>query len=408
MKKSLVLCAIILALALGLGWQGQRSIALAKSRQPEETPSSLIAKSSPDEASSSMTSRRALRERHSSRENLSQLLADTEAVLKSIAGSPGVLPDADALKQLVNLDSRFAQLSPEEMDDCIARIRASAGMGKEDQKEAILTAVSGFAHFHPSEALVLLATCPELSAIQSPISQSIVTDWSGHDPSAAARWAKSNLKLLSPADRLKLIAGVAAHEPVLAMQLTRDLQLNDVNEGLATSLANTPAEISKLAMDSLRQQLDTLPDEKSRQSAEQKIFSTLADKLTEGGYESGRQWLDSAKLSPSEMEALSTRVAKAKILNDTDQWIDWMTHQLPPEKSAATVQSMVRTWTGNDYQAAGKWLSTAPDGSTKNAAIRAYAETVAKADPAVAKQWALTLPPGPEREETLQRIQTAK
>jgi hypothetical protein len=405
MKKSLVLCAIILALALGLGWQGQRSIALAKSGQVKEPPSTSTAKTSADGAVSTAASRRALRERRSTREDLSQLLADTQAVLKSIAGSPGALPDADALKQLVNLDSRFAQLSPEEMDDCITRIRASAGMGKEDQKEAILRAVSGFAHFHPSEALTLLAACPELSDIQSPISQSILKDWSGHDSSAAARWAKSNLKLLNPANRLELIAGVAAHEPVLAMQLTHDLQLNDVNEGLATILANTAAETSMLAMNSPRQQLDTLPDEKSRQTAEQKIFSTLADKLTTGGYESGRQWLDSAKLNPSEMEALSTRVAESKILKDTDQWIDWMARQLPPEKSAATVQSMVRTWTGNDYQAAGKWLTATPDGPTKNAAIRAYAENVAKVDPAVAKQWALTLPPGPEREETLKSIQ---
>lgn len=406
MKKSLVLCAIILALALSLGWQGQRSIALAKSGQAKESPSSSTARTSSDGALSTTASRRALRERRSTHEDLSQLLADTQAVLKSIAGSPGALPGEEALKQLVNLNLRFAQLSPEEMDDYITRIRASAGMVKEDQKEAILKAVSGFAHFHPSEALALLATCPELSDIQSAVSQSIVTDWSGQDPSAAARWAKSNLDLLSPASRLKLIAGVAAHEPVLAMQLTRDLQLNDVNEGLATSLANTTAETSKLAMDSLRQQLDTLPDEKSRQTAEQKIFSTLADKLTASGYESGRQWLDSAKLNPSEMEALSTRVAKAKILKDTDQWIDWMARQLPPEKSAATVQSMVRTWTGNDYLAAGKWLTTTPDGPTKNAAIRAYAETVAKVDPAVAKQWAFTLPPGPEREETLKQIQT--
>jgi hypothetical protein len=64
----------------------------------------------------------------------------------------------------------------------------------------------------------------------------------------------------------------------------------------------------------------------------------------------------------------------------------------------------MRNWTRNDYQSAGQWLTTAPDGLVKNAAIRSYAETVSPYDPETAAQWALTLPPGNERERTLRRI----
>jgi hypothetical protein len=65
---------------------------------------------------------------------------------------------------------------------------------------------------------------------------------------------------------------------------------------------------------------------------------------------------------------------------------------------------MVRNWTQKDYAAAGKWLITVPDGPTKNAAVRSYAETISEYEPQTAAQWALTLPAGRDRENTLRKI----
>ena len=60
--------------------------------------------------------------------------------------------------------------------------------------------------------------------------------------------------------------------------------------------------------------------------------------------------------------------------------------------------------THQDYLAAGKWLTAAPAGEAKNAAVSTYAETVAEYEPQTAVQWALTLPIGEARKSTLQSI----
>jgi hypothetical protein len=68
------------------------------------------------------------------------------------------------------------------------------------------------------------------------------------------------------------------------------------------------------------------------------------------------------------------------------------------------IRGLIRRWTTHDYQAAGKWLGITPEGPTKNTAIASYAETVASYEPETAAQWALTLPPGTDRERTLKTI----
>jgi len=65
---------------------------------------------------------------------------------------------------------------------------------------------------------------------------------------------------------------------------------------------------------------------------------------------------------------------------------------------------MVSGWTQSDFQATGAWLNTTPTGPLKNSAIRSYAETVSRYEPEAAAQWALTLPPGEDRDQTLNRI----
>ncbi len=86
------------------------------------------------------------------------------------------------------------------------------------------------------------------------------------------------------------------------------------------------------------------------------------------------------------------------------QWIDWIGKTLPPDKASGCIWQNVTAWTKADYQAAGKWLSSTPDGPRKIAAIQAYAGAVASSAPKNASQWAMTLPPGKDREQTFRSI----
>jgi hypothetical protein len=68
------------------------------------------------------------------------------------------------------------------------------------------------------------------------------------------------------------------------------------------------------------------------------------------------------------------------------------------------IRVLIQRWTTEDYQAAGKWLATTPESPAKNTAVSSYAQTIANYEPQTAAQWALTLPPGENRDNTLKRI----
>lgn len=89
---------------------------------------------------------------------------------------------------------------------------------------------------------------------------------------------------------------------------------------------------------------------------------------------------------------------------ETGQWVEWVGQTLPAGQADPNIKNMVRQWTQDDYQAAGSWLATSPEGPAKNTAVRSYAETVSDYDPETAAQWAMTLPPGKDRETTLKAI----
>lgn len=90
--------------------------------------------------------------------------------------------------------------------------------------------------------------------------------------------------------------------------------------------------------------------------------------------------------------------------NQRGQWIEWIGSALPVDQGASPIREIVSGWTQSDYQAVGKWLAATPAVPSRDTAIGSYAETVAQYQPEAAAQWALTLPLGPKRKETLATI----
>ena len=117
----------------------------------------------------------------------------------------------------------------------------------------------------------------------------------------------------------------------------------------------------------------------------------------------GSKWIENAALSPEELADFCESAYCIKS-EESGKWIEWIGSKLPVEKSKGSISMMVLNWMEKDYQAVGKWLAATPAGPSKNISIRCYAETVAKYEPASAAQWAMTLPPGEDRDETLNNI----
>ena len=126
--------------------------------------------------------------------------------------------------------------------------------------------------------------------------------------------------------------------------------------------------------------------------------------LSGESFEAVQSWLSSAKLSPEESAKFSAGLSYEDTGKDTGRWIDWMASNLPEDAVRENTDNLIGQWTQQDYLAAGNWLTATPEGPTKNAAVATYAETVAEYEPQVAEQWAMTLPDGKQRQETLTNI----
>lgn len=132
--------------------------------------------------------------------------------------------------------------------------------------------------------------------------------------------------------------------------------------------------------------------------------SSLVGAAAKDGFESATRWISQAGFSSDELEKLSRILPYNVKLGETGQWLEWLGKTLPSGRADDGINRMVSKWTEKDYRAAGTWLASAPDGSVKQTAVQSYAQTVAPYDPQAAVQWALTLPPGEMRQQTLVQI----
>jgi hypothetical protein len=204
-----------------------------------------------------------------------------------------------------------------------------------------------------------------------------------------------------------LISGAAASDPKLAFKLVGELGIKSTSQAISRIVkAAKTAEERTATLAALRGHLATLADEKNRMEIARDAMTTFAREMVgQQSFEAASQWLAAAKLAPEELQSFADGMSHDTTAREQGQWIEWVGQTLPAGKSDVSIYNLVRKWTQDDYQAAGKWLAATPAGPTKNTAIRSYAEIVSKYDSATATQWAMTLPPGKKREETLKNIQ---
>ncbi len=119
-------------------------------------------------------------------------------------------------------------------------------------------------------------------------------------------------------------------------------------------------------------------------------------------------WPDSSTLSTEELAGATKDMQKKFRVGETGLWLDWLSKaEIPDELSEERAFQLAAEWTEKDYQAAGKWLSNAPDRPEKSAAVSAYAAKAYSYDPDNAMKWIQTLPQGPDRTKPLETIHQA-
>ena len=324
----------------------------------------------------------------------------------------GVSTDVAQQKRQMEIMDRIMSLDSAQLKILIAEVSAAKDLMDDTRQGLIGFSIMTLANDHPQAALALLTESSDLfegSPVGSHVISSSLAQWAKDDPLATLEWVRNNSAkfpdLITEGAKRGLISGTAIQDPKLAFKLIGELGLEDPSQVVTGIVrAATTSEQRTATLAALREHLANLKDEKARKDLSDSTVREFAQNISKEGFEAGSQWITAAGFTPAELESLAGGLIYSIKNGENGRWIEWIGENLPPQKAANKIESMVRGWTQSDFQAAGNWINSVPDGPTKNTAIRSYAETVSEYEPETATQWALTLPPGKDRDSTLNRI----
>ncbi len=309
-----------------------------------------------------------------------------------------------------DLLAKMKSMDASQLKALIAELRSAKDLDGKSREGLIYSAFCLLAENQPQTALALFTDSPDLlkanAWMKDQVVRTALKKWAEQDPMAAVEWVRKNAEkfpdLITARSKVTMLKGISTSDPRLALKLVGELGFDDTWPalcGIATT-AKTP-ENRTATLSALRDYLAALPGDESRKD----LISRFTGSVAGEGFTSATQWFAGAGFTPAELEIVTGTLFVYIKKEDSEQWIQWVSENLPAGKSEYPIRRIVGRWAETDYQAVGQWLSTAPASPTKNVAIRSYAEAVSAYDPATATQWAMTLPPGPDRDATLKHIQ---
>jgi hypothetical protein len=410
MKASLFLSLLILAAGGLLGWKQHRQLATVRethrlvveeARTLGLTPDALLKAGKPPQPTKS--TRDDPQAKINEAKSFAKELIDFAKKMKEFEKS-GEQPDENLQKQIMQTIARFMELTPAQIKVVVAEMKASPDLDDKMRGDMIDFSIMMLANEQPEAAIALYTESSDLKdrrGTGSHVVTMALGKWAEKDPVAALEWVKNNSEkhsdVISDQTKTAILAGAAKQDPKLALGMVTDLGVKEdhlVAQSLARS-ARTPEERSAL--------LQTLRSETKGELSE-RTLNSLGGTLTSEGFESSQAWLASAKLSEKETEAIAQGISSWQSGAETGKWLEWMDGKVSEDTLKRKTDELVRQWTSNDYKAAGEWIGTLSDGTTKTAAIKTYANTVAPYEPEAARQWANSLPAGKERDQLLENI----
>ncbi len=307
------------------------------------------------------------------------------------------------------LMERLMDLDPEDIINVIGSLQSDESLPC--RQELIDLSIRMLAENHPAAALSLLAgsedLMKEMDDGQALIGESL-QNWAKKDPAAALTWAQENSDKnipLSPGDmESSTLAGASQLDPQLAFKLLSKVKtkMGDAIQAITGSARS--AQDRTLILAALRNYLTTISEPAERDVLREKALGGFAESFSCEVHDSAVNWISGQNFSAEECDELVRHLSYETTGADTGKWVEWMSRTLPPESLGERVGSLISSWAKEDNQAVAKWLNGQPDGPMKTAAVNNYARTVVEIAPQVAAQWAMTMPAGQEREETLKRI----
>lgn len=408
LKISIAASGLILATAAGIGWREAQQLTSASERNVRlVSQAARLGISISSLENSVRITKRARESRDTEDRSTAIEMLSLIRELDEIEKNGGNVDDAG--KALL---SRITSLGPGVTGMLIAEVRAAEGIDGGTRDILLSVLLLKLSSDNPQAVLRLL---PELTGtlsnkdddqqMQGYLLTNSLTSWGKKDPLAVAGWLRENQSKFPDSinDGVKcgILAGVVSRDPALAFKLIDEIGIKEKGQAVtAIARGARTAEQRSAVMATLRAQ----PVGEGSRELMNSAIQELAAGAIKGGFDSASQWLESARLDSAEMADVGSSLEFHHTQNETGQWLDWLGGNLPSDKAGEPIGRLMGKWTEIDYQAAGRWLAAAPEVSAKTFSIQAYAGAVSKYEPETAAQWAMTLPAGRQRDETLRNI----
>ena len=410
MKLAIAISALILAAAAGLVWQIDGRLAAARTNERKLTSEAAKLGIS---ISGDHATRRSNRVRIDNGAE-ARLLVVEFIQLAKLSQKGGNL-DEPSQTRYQDCFARISALDASSLKTLIAEVLTSRELEEKRRAERVVFLLRVvLAKKDPGGALKFVkehsAALKDAKGVENIISEAL-GNWAKDDPTAAVAWMKNNSAEFSDSLRAflqrKIFCSAAEKDPHLALTLIGMLGLNNSDthsalHDIATAAATD--EQRNVTLAALREYRVANKSDGTLTQAVDENFGYLGSRFEKEGFAAATRWIASANLSPKELDNICERLRLNYDGDEPAQWIEWYGHHVPPGKADEQIGGWISVWTRLNYEAAGRWLASTPEGPVKNAAICSYAETIFPKDPETAMQWIKTLPPGEPRQNTLQYI----
>ncbi|MES2921853.1 MAG: hypothetical protein V4819_09910 [Verrucomicrobiota bacterium] len=411
LKKSILLSLLILALGAAARLLQQQHLSVQ-----QENYRKLTAEAGPLGVTGDPSEPRLTKRQREQRDNDALALAGEWIALTREMEEfekRGERPDEAFSQRSETFLTRLEGLDVSQLKRIINEVRGNRQISEKGRRTIITASIQMITEAHPGAALAMFLECSELLG-KNEDSNDVMTTALSHlattNPQATAEWIERNSAVYAAtADdftHTEVLDSIAGTDPKLAFKLIGSLHPEDPSDAIQTIIGTSEDNPEKrdAILAALRDHLATLSNAEDREQIRDEAFEAFAQNIGKEGIDSVSRWIEKSKLSPEEKARFASGLSYSATEADTGRWIEWMSENVPAENLTEPVQDLVGDWTQQDYQASGKWLAATPESPAKHTAVLAYAAAIAEYEPQVAGQWAMTLPPGPVRDETLKVI----
>jgi hypothetical protein len=317
------------------------------------------------------------------------------------------------LEQEERLITELAAMEGSQLRTFLTDLRKNARVSEATLREICYLAIGQQARTDPHFGLSLIDDFAALlprGRKRSDLFSELLRSLAEQQPAAAQAWITHHrgkfYEFATDTIATEVLRGAAQKDPRAAFKLITQLQVQDPTAAVRSIIeAGSPtAETRSGILAALRDHLATLTEPGEREQIRRSGMESLAGNLDAQGIDAMAGWITKAKLTPEEKSEFAGGLNYFTTREDTGRWVEWLAKNLPPEGLAKPVTELMGQWTQQDYQKAGAWLAAAAEGPAKQAAVQVYAGAVAEYEPKIAEQWAMTLPAGPIKDETLRVI----